>query len=53
MSQAAWIVLGALLVGAAAWVLVKRLIRFIKTGGRSACENCPYAGHCRGDCHKE
>lgn len=51
--SALWVVLGALALGAAAWILVKRVIRFIKTGGKSACENCPYSGQCKGQCKKK
>lgn len=48
-----WYALGGLLLLWALWFLLKRLIRFIRTGGQSACENCPYSGKCSGHCAKK
>ena len=33
---------------AALAILGKRLWDFVRTGGESACRNCPYSGSCRG-----
>lgn len=43
-------IVAVLIAGAAAWILIRRLARFIRTGGRSACDNCPYANGCGGSC---
>ncbi len=49
-------VIGAILAGvlaaAALAILGKRLVDFIRTGGESACRNCPYSGQCGGKCKK-
>lgn len=42
------IVIGLALIALAAWILARRLARFVRTKGRSGCEGCPYAGGCRG-----
>ena len=44
----AWIayVLAGLILALAAGVLGFRLRAFFRTGGRSACEHCPYSGSC-------
>ena len=44
------IVLGVLILAAAAFILIRRAVRFVRTRGRSACENCPYAKSCSGKC---
>ncbi|MDO4355063.1 MAG: hypothetical protein Q4E13_00970 [Clostridia bacterium] len=47
---------GAILAGIVAAValaiLGKRLCDFVRTGGESACRNCPYSGQCGGRCKK-
>lgn len=41
------------LIAAAALILGKRLLDFVRTGGESACRNCPYSGSCGGGCDKK
>ncbi len=45
-------ILGILILAAAAAILLWRLWRFFKTRGRSACDNCPYAKSCRDNCRR-
>ena len=42
--------IAAAIIAAAAWIIWCRVRAFQRTGGRSACENCPYSGHCQGGC---
>lgn len=44
------IVIGILILAAAATILVRRLVAFVRTRGRSACDHCPYAKGCHGGC---
>ena len=44
-----WII-GLAIVGLAAAILIRRARDFVRTKGMSACENCPYSGHCQGGC---
>ena len=46
------IIVGIVIIGAAAGILAGRAYRFYKTKGQSACANCPYSGHCSGGCNK-
>lgn len=46
------ILIGIIIIGAAAGILGKRAYSFVRTKGQSACANCPYSGHCSGGCHK-
>ena len=46
----AGVILGVLILAAAACILIRRAVRFARTRGRSACENCPYAKSCSGEC---
>ena len=34
------------IIAAAAWILIRRIVSFKRTCGRSACENCPWSGTC-------
>ncbi len=43
-------IVAAAVIGAAIWILWRRISAFKRTGGRSACENCPYSGRCQGGC---
>lgn len=44
------LIIGILIIGAAAAILGRRAYQFYKTKGRSACCNCPYSGNCSGGC---
>ena len=43
-----------LIVAAAAFIIVRRSVLFVKTKGQSACDSCPYSSSCssRGHCSK-
>ena len=41
-----WKAMVALTIAAAIAIIARRIGRFIATGGRSACDNCPYSGQC-------
>ena len=40
------ILVAVAIILAAAWILIKRMVSFKRTCGRSACANCPYSGSC-------
>ena len=42
------ILIGVVILGAAAAILIRRAVQFAKTRGQSACQNCPYSGKCSG-----
>lgn len=46
-------IIAAAIIGAAAWILIRRAVAFKRTKGRSACENCPYSDDCQGDCDEK
>ncbi len=37
----------------AALIIYRGVRSFFKTGGRSACDHCPYSGSCGGGCDKK
>ena len=39
----AW-ALGALIIAAALAVVIRRVVRFIRSRGQSGCESCPWSG---------
>lgn len=45
-------VVAALILGLAALIIGRGVRSFFKTGGRSACDRCPYSGSCGGGCDK-
>lgn len=47
------VVLAVAVALAALAILAGRLRDFIRTGGESACRNCPYSGQCGGKCGKK
>lgn len=40
----------AVILGLAALLIYRGVRSFFKTGGRSACDHCPYSGSCGGSC---
>jgi len=50
-----WItyVVAIVILGLAALIIYRGVRAFIKTGGRSACNHCPYSGSCDGSCGKK
>ena len=50
-----WIsyVVAFVILALAALVIFRGVRSFIKTGGRSACDHCPYSGSCGGGCDKK
>ena len=44
--------LAIVILGLAAWLIVRGVKSFLKTGGQSACDHCPYSGSCPGHCGK-
>ncbi len=50
-----WITYGVAVVilGLAALIIYRGVCAFLKTGGRSACDHCPYSGSCGGSCSKK
>lgn len=43
----------AVILGLAGLVIYRGVRAFFKTGGRSACDHCPYSGSCGGGCDKK
>ena len=43
----------AAILGLAAFLVYRGVRSFIKTGGRSACDSCPYSGGCGRSCDKK
>ena len=50
-----WItyVVAIVILGFAALIIYRGVRAFLKTGGRSACDHCPYSGSCGGSCDKK
>ena len=46
------LIIGAAIIALAAIILIRRIRAFIRSGGESACGNCPYSGSCPGKCSK-
>jgi radical SAM protein with 4Fe4S-binding SPASM domain len=44
--------IAAAILVAAALVIFRSVRAFFSTGGRSACDGCPYSGSCAGRCEK-
>ena len=41
------ILIGAALLALAAWILLKKIRAFTRSGGQSGCDACPYCQSCR------
>jgi MoaA/NifB/PqqE/SkfB family radical SAM enzyme len=52
MTWISYLVAAAILI-LAAMVIIRGVRAFFKTGGRSACDHCPYSGSCGGSCRKK
>jgi hypothetical protein len=50
-----WIsyIVAAVILGLAALIIYRGVRAFFKTGGRSACDHCPYSNSCGGACDKK
>jgi len=44
-----------LVIAAAAAIIIRRSVLFVKTGGQSSCDSCPYSSSCssRGNCTRK
>jgi radical SAM protein with 4Fe4S-binding SPASM domain len=48
-----WYIIAAAVLILAAILIFRGIRSFIKTGGQSACDHCPYSGSCGGHCDKK
>ena len=46
-------VVAAVILSITALIVYRGVRNFFKTGGRSACDHCPYSGSCGGHCEKK